>query len=181
MKKFVLGIFLGMLAVVLVFALFFAKGGVTNVVNCVATVFTALATVTTAVVGAFFGIRSYLQQRYIEQYRRIMTAKALRQWRLNTTKKFDPESVDKKEHERLQIAALNYLNLCCEEFYGLRKSLLFNGIWEDWKKKIKRTLGTPLFLKEWKNLRHEFETYKKFKLYVDEVQEEAENKTAKPE
>jgi hypothetical protein len=172
MKKFVLGIFLGMLAVVLVFGLFFAKGGVTNVVNCVATVLTALATVTTAVVGAFFGIRSYLQQRYMEQYRRIMSANVLRKWRLQTEK---PYTVELGQHEELQLALLDYLNLCCEEFYDLRKKLLFRGIWENWKKEIKRTLGTPLFLKEWENLRREFdkETYKKFILYVDEVQEKA--------
>ncbi|GAB6390730.1 MAG: hypothetical protein MdMp014T_0103 [Treponematales bacterium] len=94
-----------------------------------------------------------------------MSAKALRPWRLKTK-----EPVDIKKSEALQIAALDYLNLCSEEFDSLRKGCLLKGIWKNWEGEIKRTLRTPLFIKAWETLRREFEQYEKFTEYVNKVQ-----------
>lgn len=74
--------------------------------------------------------------------------------------------------EQLTLAALRYLNLCSEEFYLWRRGYLAKDIWLIWEAELKRTLRSPLFLREWKSLRREFQSYPEFLEYVDAAQRE---------
>lgn len=64
-----------------------------------------------------------------------------------------------------------YLNLSQEEFYLWRKGYLDEAIWTVWESEIKRTLRSPLFRREWSELKSEF-SYKDFVRFVDMVQDE---------
>jgi len=69
------------------------------------------------------------------------------------------------------MAVLRYLNLCSEEFY-LKKQGYFSeyGIGGIWEEVLQDNLSTPLFVREWENLRVEFKFDKEFTDYVDSVQ-----------
>ena len=50
--------------------------------------------------------------------------------------------------EELTLCVLKYLNLCSEEFYLDKSKYLADQVWKIWEGKIKRTLATPLFIRE---------------------------------
>ncbi len=67
---------------------------------------------------------------------------------------------------------LRYLNLCSEEFYLYKKKYLSSHIWRIWEAELKRTLSSPLVLREWAGLREEFRSYPEFLEYVERAQGE---------
>ncbi len=72
--------------------------------------------------------------------------------------------------EELSLAVLRYLNLCSEEFYLCQKRYLSKNVWRIWEAELKRTLCSPLVLREWKTLRAEFVSYPEFLDYVASAQ-----------
>ncbi len=58
--------------------------------------------------------------------------------------------------DELSLAALRYLNLCSEEFYLCRRKYLSSDVWGIWEAELKRTLSSPLFVREWAGIREEF-------------------------
>lgn len=76
------------------------------------------------------------------------------------------------ESNELSTAVLRYLNLCCEEFYLHKEGYLSNKIWNLWKDELERTIGTPLYKREWPKLEKEFERYLEFRQYVESIQKQ---------
>jgi hypothetical protein len=70
----------------------------------------------------------------------------------------------------LSRSVLKYLNLCAEEYYLLQKKLLAKDVWQIWEDELKRTLQSPLFKREWKELAKEFEAYPEFRQYLENIQ-----------
>jgi hypothetical protein len=107
---------------------------------------------------------------YTKRYQEIMAAKPLAKWRLKTNESYGIPKNPKK-YACLQVALLNYLNLCSEEFGLKNKKWLNKGTWETWQEEMIRTLRTPLLVDEWKkNLRCEFDSYREFQNFVDDIQ-----------
>lgn len=105
---------------------------------------------------------------YTKRYSEIMNrfpAEGLKA-RLNLSAKL-PEKSDE-----LSLAVLRYLNLCSEEFYLCKQKYLSSHVWGIWEAELKRTLSSPLFVREWAELREEFRSYPEFLEYVDRVQRE---------
>ena len=71
--------------------------------------------------------------------------------------------------EGLSISILRYLNLCSEEYYLCKRGYLSKELWEIWEDELKRTLNSPLFVREWKDLRNEFLSYPEFLEFVDDT------------
>lgn len=86
--------------------------------------------------------------------------------RLNIGGKPPPRS------KALSLSVLRYLNLCSEEYYLRQKGWLYKETWQIWERELNRTLKTPLFMREWETLAGEFESYPKFKEYVDKIEQE---------
>ena len=64
---------------------------------------------------------------------------------------------------------LRYLNLCSEEFYLWKRGYLSSDIWNIWKDEIERTIGSPLFRREWDLIKGEFSAFREFEDYVNEI------------
>jgi hypothetical protein len=103
---------------------------------------------------------------YTKRYSEVMNrfpAEALRA-RLDLTATL-PEKSDE-----LSLAVLRYLNLCAEEFYLCKQKYLSQHVWKIWELELKRTLSSPLFVREWTELREEFRSFPEFLDYVNAVQ-----------
>ena len=75
-----------------------------------------------------------------------------------------------KESDELTLVILRYLNLSSEEFYLWKSRYLSQEIWRIWEDELLRTLRTPLLMREWLKLKHEFESYPAFSTYVKNAQ-----------
>lgn len=126
--------------------------------------------------GVIWGVKSYNQQMntqvfltYTQRFDQIMESFPEDAWivRLDLDKLPEPSP-------KLSKAALKYLNLCAEEYYLLQKKLLAEDVWKIWEDELKRTLQSPLFLREWKELSKEFEAYPEFSQYLENVQKQAD-------
>ena len=114
-----------------------------------------------------------------------------RQWNFNTfthyTKRYDdimgqfPDrgyavrfELDREilSNNEMRLAVLRYLNMTSEEYYLWRDKYLDDRVWRIWEPEIKRTLKSPLFQREWQNLKGEFKSYKEFSNFVEQVQSE---------
>ncbi len=87
------------------------------------------------------------------------------------TLRFDLEHQIPSNRE-VRLAVLKYLNMTSEEYYLWRDKYLDDKVWQIWLPEIKRTLQTPLFQREWPNLKEEFKTYEKFSEFVEQIQSE---------
>lgn len=135
-----------------------------------------LLSVVVAILGFAHGIRVYRRQsssqiflEYTARYENIMQAFPEKAFCARLDLCGDPPDATPE----LSIAVLRYLNLCSEEYYLHRRKYLPTDIWRIWEAELKRTLGSPLLIREWKQLRREFESYPAFLEYVDGVQEAA--------
>lgn len=72
-----------------------------------------------------------------------------------------------QKSNKLTMASLKYLNLCCEEFHLFDQKLISKKIWEMWETEIIRVLRSPLFRREWDSLSNEFVSYPKFVAFVN--------------
>jgi hypothetical protein len=75
--------------------------------------------------------------------------------------------------DALSLAVLRYLNLCSEEFYLWKKGYLSRRVWRIWEAELRRTLASPLIMREWASLREEFRSYPEFLDYVEKGQRQA--------
>ena len=126
-----------------------------------------------AAVAVWIGLATFKRQsnaqvflEYTARYRDVMAS-------------FPPEarrarlfldSVLPVESEELSLAVLRYLNLCSEEFYLCRSGYLAKDVWHIWEGEIRRSLGSPLLVREWASLQHEFVAYPEFITYVQSIQ-----------
>jgi hypothetical protein len=134
-----------------------------------------IGTLISAVAGIltlFIGIRIYKRQtntqiflEYTKRYNEIMESfpPEARPARLSLEGKMPDHS------EGLSISILRYLNLCSEEYYLCKRGYLSKELWEIWEDELKRTLNSPLFVREWKDLRNEFLSYPEFLEFVDDT------------
>ena len=102
---------------------------------------------------------------YTERYEQIMSSFPEYMLRFKTDQQV-PQT------KSLSLSALKYLNMTSEEYYLLEKGYLNKKVWEIWLPEIKRTLKTPLFIWQWQNLKHEFESYPEFSDFVEKIQSE---------
>jgi hypothetical protein len=75
-----------------------------------------------------------------------------------------------QSNEEVRLSVLKYLNMTSEEYYLWRDKYLGDKVWKIWLPEIKRTLRTPLFQREWQNLKEEFRSYPEFSSFVEQVQ-----------
>ena len=134
-----------------------------------------IGTLISAVAGIltlFIGIRIYKRQtntqiflEYTKRYNEIMESfpPEARPARLSLEGKMPDHS------EGLSIAILRYLNLCSEEYYLCERGYLSKELWGIWEDELKRTLNSPLFVREWEGLRNEFLSYPEFLEFVDDA------------
>jgi hypothetical protein len=137
-------------------------------------IFIALGTIIAAVIGAWSYARflkraahTLLFMKYTERYEQIMSGYPEDAW----VTRLDLEGEPPPASQRLSLAVLKYLNLCSEEFYMWKKGFIENGVWKIWEGELRRTIGSPLYRREWKTLAKEFESYSEFRLFVEEVQQ----------
>ena len=126
-----------------------------------------------AAYGLFYNVKATKQQAntqlfldYTARYERIMEsfpAEALSA-RLDLDGELPPESPE------LSRSILRYLNMSSEELYLHERGYLDSDIWTIWERELNRTLQSPLLRREWASLRPEFESYPKFRDYVDRIQ-----------
>jgi len=128
--------------------------------------------------GVIWGVKSYRDQmnaqlflEFTKRFEEVMQSFPKSAWsaRLNIEGKPPAKS------KALSLSVLRYLNLCSEEYYLYKKGWLHREIWKIWESELIRTLQTPLFIREWKTLAGEFESYPKFKEYVDNAQKALES------
>lgn len=103
---------------------------------------------------------------YAARYESIMDAfpeNAFRA-RFNLERYLPPES------DKLRLCVLRYLNMSSEEYYLWKKKYIDNEIWQIWEHEIKRTLNSPLMLREWQYIVYEFDSYPEFKDFVKSAQ-----------
>jgi hypothetical protein len=148
-------------------------------ISAYATLLIVFFTAVSLVVGIVIYYRQSNAQVFLEytkRYSDIMNrfpAEGLKA-RLNLLAKL-PEKSDE-----LSLAVLRYLNLCSEEFYLCKQKYLSSRVWGIWEAELKRTLSSPLFVREWAELREEFRSYPEFLEYVDRVQRECSTTTSSP-
>ncbi|HEU0077543.1 MAG TPA: hypothetical protein VFQ76_07845, partial [Longimicrobiaceae bacterium] len=70
----------------------------------------------------------------------------------------------------LTTSVLRYLNLCSEEFYLWKNRLIDGKLWRIWQTELERAIRSPLIVREWPELRSEFESYPAFQEYVERIQ-----------
>jgi hypothetical protein len=137
-----------------------------------------IATVLSILLGiiAFvWGVKRYNRQMntqvfltYTQRFDQIMDTFPEKAWmvRLDMNKLPDPSP-------ELSKSVLKYLNLCAEEYYLLEKKLLAKDVWKIWEDELRRTLASPLFVREWKELAKEFDAYPEFRDYLESIQRES--------
>jgi hypothetical protein len=135
--------------------------------------FLTVASILIAVCAFLWGVKSYRDQmnaqlflEFTKRFEEVMQAFPKNTWpnRLNIKGKPPPKS------KALSLSVLRYLNLCSEEYYLRQKGWLYKETWGIWERELIRTLQTPLFRREWRELANEFESYPKFKEYVENAQ-----------
>lgn len=66
--------------------------------------------------------------------------------------RFDLDQVIPHSKE-LTLVILQYLNLVSEEYYLWIDKHLDQKVWKIWKPEIRRTLNSPLLIREWSRLK----------------------------
>jgi len=138
-------------------------------------IFVAIAALTWSV---FWGVKSYQNQmnaqlflEFTKRFEEIMQSFPENAWSART----DLDDAPPPESDELSLSALRYLNLCSEEYYLFKKRWLHKEIWGIWETELIRTLQSPLYMREWKKLVREFDAYKEFQNYVNEIQADQDN------
>lgn len=133
----------------------------------------SLIAIILAIIGLVHNNRVHKRQsnaqiflEYTGRYERIMSSIPADAFhaRLDIDDELPPPS------NELSLALLRYLNMCSEEYYLWRKGYLDTEVWRIWERELRRTLASPLFVREWRALKSEFESYPEFAAYVEEVQ-----------
>lgn len=134
-----------------------------------------LATLVSLIVGIFtvyLGFRIYRRQMnaqifmtYAERYERIMESFP------DFHVRFDFDNPP-PESDQLRLCILKYLNLSSEEFYLWKSKYIANDVWRIWEHELKRMLRSKLVLREWQQLKSEFESYPAFVGFVEKTQSE---------
>ncbi|HEY0547084.1 MAG TPA: hypothetical protein VGC91_17025 [Pyrinomonadaceae bacterium] len=106
----------------------------------------------------------------VKRYEKILESFPSKVW----LERFNPSAAAMEESGQTRMAVLRYLNLISEEFY-LTKQGYFSegGIGDIWEDVLRDNLSTPLFIREWKALKDEFKSDRKFTNFVDLAQAQA--------
>jgi hypothetical protein len=80
--------------------------------------------------------------------------------------RFDPAKLPPRSAE-LTIATRKYLNLICDVHYLFCQGYLDNSIWQIWQADLRRTLNSPLIVREWADLKSEFQSFTAFLEFVE--------------
>ena len=102
---------------------------------------------------------------YTNKYEQIMSSFPKNAYML----RFDLEQ-HIQSNEETRLAVLRYLNLTSEEYYLFKDGYISREVWGIWLPEIQRTLKSPLFVREWSNLRDEFTSYPAFSKFVERTQ-----------
>jgi hypothetical protein len=136
-------------------------------------IYIALGGIIAALIGAWSYARflkraahTLLFMKYTERYEQIMSSYPEDAW----AARLDMEGEVPAPSKGLTLAALRYLNLCSEEFYLWKRGYIEEGVWNIWEGEMRRTIASPLYRREWRTLRKEFELYPEFHRYVEDVQ-----------
>jgi hypothetical protein len=139
------------------------------------TAFATLLLVAIATLSIFVGVFIYRRQcnaqvflEYTKRYSEVMN----RFPREGLKARLNLSAEPPEKSDELSLAVLRYLNLCSEEFYLCKQKYLSNHVWGIWEDELKRTLSSPLFVREWEGLREEFRSYPEFLAYVEQAQRE---------
>jgi hypothetical protein len=69
----------------------------------------------------------------------------------------------------LTIATRKYLNLICDVHYLFQQGYLDNSIWQIWQADLRHTLNSPLIVREWTDLKSEFQSFTAFLEFVENI------------
>lgn len=134
----------------------------------------SLLSIPVGIIGAYIAYQRYkdnlnanLLIHYSERYERILDEFPNEALKL----RFDLESDPPPESDQLSLCILKYLNMCSEEFYLMEQGYIDKQAWDIWNDEIQRTLRSKLLRREWNKLKSEFESYPKFKKYVEDIQQ----------
>jgi len=75
---------------------------------------------------------------------------------------------------------LRYMNLCSEEYHLYRNGYLAEVLWQMWEPKMRKTLQSPMFQREWQHLADEFHDHPQFQEYVRAVIAEVKKTVVTP-
>ena len=125
------------------------------------------------VVTFVWGVTSYKNQmnaqlflEFTRRFEEVMQSFPQNAW----AARVNSEETLPEESQELTLSVLRYLNLCGEEYYLYKKGWLDRRLWALWEGELERTMRTPLFVREWKKLSREFDTYPAFKEFVEKAQ-----------
>ncbi|HLV79586.1 MAG TPA: hypothetical protein VKT32_04865 [Chthonomonadaceae bacterium] len=143
-----------------------------NLVVQLATVASVLATAVTIWITGKLSRRQMNAQlfvTYTQRYESIMSGypEDALPARFNSDTSLPPES------EVLTLYVLRYLNLASEEYYLWKRKYIDHAVWMIWEHEIRRTLASPLMLREWSKIEHEFTSYPEFIKFVEDAQAQA--------
>ena len=84
--------------------------------------------------------------------------------------RFQPEELLPEPSDEMTACVLRYLLVVFFAFALHRRGYLSNDLWKILQTEHQRTFVTPLFLREWKVVKMEFEIYPRFTAYVESSQ-----------
>jgi hypothetical protein len=67
----------------------------------------------------------------------------------------------------LTNAVRKYLHVVSDVHYLFQQGYLDNSIWQIWQADLRRTLNSPLFVREWDDLKSEFQGFTAFSTFVE--------------
>ena len=135
--------------------------------------YAGLGTLVTGAVGVGLAIRNHHRQvnaqiflELSSRYETVKEAFPSGTWvnRLANERDLPPRS------ERLTAAILSYLALVSYSHILYDRGYLSRDLWTILQDDLRRTLGAPLFAREWASLRPEFAALPKFMRHVDSLQ-----------
>lgn len=135
--------------------------------------FTTVVSVIVAAAAIWAGVQMNRKQMnvqvftsYSERYERIMSSfpKEALHSRFEMSHELPPLN------EELTLCVLRYLNISSEEFYLWQAGYLDKKVWQMWEHEMKRMISSPLFRREWNELKSEFVSYPEFSRFVEASQ-----------
>ena len=136
----------------------------------------SLWTLVLGVLSLLFAIRSYRRQvnaqiffEIAKRYHDMLQTFPVQHWasRLHPKEKLPEPTAE------LQSGALRYFAIVHFAFVLHELGYLSKKLWRILQLEHQRTLTSPLFVREWCNLRHEFNLFPRFVSYIESLQSEA--------
>ena len=132
-----------------------------------------LISVIVGVVGLLIAVRGYKRQvntqfflEYTKRYDDIIQSFPPGAW----ASRFNPAEELPAPSDELSMSILRYLNFVSQFQYFAHKGYIPKSVWRANEGELARTLGSPLFIREWKTIAPELSANRAFCQFVESVQ-----------